>query len=152
MYSFGSPEAAGEISDFVTCVQREKPERFTTGLWLFGDVEKKSAAEHILEVTKLVCRDYAGKGDKSGKPLRVLSKSEWSSFDAERKEIYIIAYLEMAHHLEKLSVGFARALVAQGPLPDTAAVDALHIAIAAVNGMHYLLTWNCTHIAKRGHP
>ena len=102
LYSFSSSEAAGEISDFITCVRSEKPERFTTGLWLFGDVEKKSAAEHIFEMTKLVCRDYAGKGDKSGKPLRVLSKSAWLSLDADRKEIYVIAYLEMGHHLEKL--------------------------------------------------
>ena len=43
------------------------------------------------------------------------------------------------------AAGLAQALIAQGPLPDTAVVDALHIAIAAVNGMHYLLTWNCTH-------
>ena len=26
--------------------------------------------------------------------------------------------------------------------------DALHIAVAAVNGMDYLLTWNCKHIAN----
>ncbi|MCI0463869.1 MAG: type II toxin-antitoxin system VapC family toxin [Gemmataceae bacterium] len=26
--------------------------------------------------------------------------------------------------------------------------DALHIATAAVHGMHYLLTWNCTHLAN----
>ena len=46
------------------------------------------------------------------------------------------------------AAGLAQALIAQRPLPDTAVVDALHIAIAAVNGMHYLLTWNCTHIAN----
>jgi predicted nucleic acid-binding protein len=33
-------------------------------------------------------------------------------------------------------------------LPDKAASDALHVAIAAVNGMDFLLTWNCTHIAN----
>jgi len=33
-------------------------------------------------------------------------------------------------------------------LPAKAAVDALHIAIAVVNGIDYLLTWNCTHIAN----
>ena len=33
-------------------------------------------------------------------------------------------------------------------LPPRAAADALHIAIAVVNGMDYLLTWNCTHIAN----
>jgi hypothetical protein len=33
-------------------------------------------------------------------------------------------------------------------LPSKAAADALHIALAAVNGMAFLLTWNCTHIAN----
>ena len=33
-------------------------------------------------------------------------------------------------------------------IPQKARLDALHIAIAAVNGMNYLLTWNCTHIAN----
>lgn len=42
----------------------------------------------------------------------------------------------------------ALALVEQVPLPDRAALDALHIALAAVHGMDYLLTWNCTHIAN----
>ncbi len=40
------------------------------------------------------------------------------------------------------------ALIAQGPIPPQAAIDALHIAIAAVNGMEYLLTWNCADIAN----
>ena len=42
----------------------------------------------------------------------------------------------------------AQQLLQHGPLPAKAAVDALHIGIAAVNGMDYLLTWNCTHIAN----
>lgn len=42
----------------------------------------------------------------------------------------------------------AQQLVAQGSLPPKAAVDALHIAIAVVNGIDYVLTWNCTHIAN----
>ena len=40
----------------------------------------------------------------------------------------------------------AEALIAPGPIPLTFAEDALHIAVAAVNGARYLLTWNCTHI------
>lgn len=31
-------------------------------------------------------------------------------------------------------------------LPAKAAQDALHVAIAAVNGADYLLTWNCRHL------
>ena len=42
----------------------------------------------------------------------------------------------------------AERLVAGGCLPMKARVDALHVAMAAVHGMEYLLTWNCTHIAN----
>jgi predicted nucleic acid-binding protein len=33
-------------------------------------------------------------------------------------------------------------------LPDKAGADALHVAVAAVNAMDFLLTWNCTHLAN----
>ncbi len=39
-------------------------------------------------------------------------------------------------------------LLSAAALPSKAAIDALHVAIAAVNGMHFLLTWNCAHIAN----
>jgi hypothetical protein len=42
----------------------------------------------------------------------------------------------------------AAALKSSLALPEKAVTDAAHIAIAAVHGMHFLLTWNCTHIAN----
>lgn len=42
----------------------------------------------------------------------------------------------------------AEALVQGVPLPPKAGADAVHIATAAVHGIQYLLTWNCTHIAN----
>jgi hypothetical protein len=42
----------------------------------------------------------------------------------------------------------AAQLVTSLALPAKAATDAAHIALAAVHGMHFLLTWNCTHIAN----
>lgn len=42
----------------------------------------------------------------------------------------------------------AARLVESGALPRKAAEDALHIAVAAVHGVEYLLTWNCAHIAN----
>ena len=42
----------------------------------------------------------------------------------------------------------AARLVESGAVPRKAAEDALHIAIAAVQGVDYLLTWNCKHIAN----
>jgi len=43
---------------------------------------------------------------------------------------------------------FAKQLIERGALPKKAEMDAYHVAIAAVNGIEYLLTWNCTHIAN----
>lgn len=43
---------------------------------------------------------------------------------------------------------FADRLLTTTVLPAKAAIDALHVGIAVLNGMDYLLTWNCTHIAN----
>jgi hypothetical protein len=45
-------------------------------------------------------------------------------------------------------IQLAEKLVRSHAVPKKAAQDALHIAIACVNGMDYLLTWNCKHIAN----
>jgi len=42
----------------------------------------------------------------------------------------------------------AEKLLAEASLPAKARIDALHIATAAIGGMDYLLTWNCSHIAN----
>jgi hypothetical protein len=39
-------------------------------------------------------------------------------------------------------------LLNQGIIPANAAEDGLHIAIATVHQVDYLLTWNCKHIAN----
>jgi len=45
--------------------------------------------------------------------------------------------LELAAHFVQL-----------GALPQKAEVDAVHVAAAAVHGMDFLVTWNCSHIAN----
>jgi hypothetical protein len=42
----------------------------------------------------------------------------------------------------------ANELVARSLMPETAKLDALHVASAAVAGVEYLLTQNCRHIAN----
>lgn len=42
----------------------------------------------------------------------------------------------------------AAALLKASAMPRKAAVDAAHVAIAAVHGLEFLMTWNCTHIAN----
>ena len=46
------------------------------------------------------------------------------------------------------AVQLAERLVAAGPIPEVASADALHVGIAAVNGIDYFLTWNCKHLAN----
>lgn len=46
------------------------------------------------------------------------------------------------------ALDLARELIQAGALPAKAADDALHIAVAATNGIPYLLTWNCRHLAN----
>ncbi len=61
-----------------------------------------------------------------------------------------IAKLKMLTITEE-AVSLAEQLTARGPIPREHGADALHIAIAAVNGMDYLLTWNCKHLANAAH-
>jgi predicted nucleic acid-binding protein len=46
------------------------------------------------------------------------------------------------------ALDLAKELLIAGALPAKAASDALHIAIAATQGIAFLLTWNCRHMAN----
>lgn len=50
--------------------------------------------------------------------------------------------------LSRAAAVFANTLLRNRTLPPNARIDALHVAIAVVHGMDYLLTWNCRHIAN----
>ncbi|MHC4799921.1 MAG: type II toxin-antitoxin system VapC family toxin, partial [Planctomycetota bacterium] len=43
-------------------------------------------------------------------------------------------------------VALAKKLIDEGALPREALDDAMHVALATVHGVDYLLTWNCRHI------
>jgi hypothetical protein len=77
----------------------------------------------------------------------VMREAQAGDPDAAARRIAALQGLPLLA-LSEEAAELAQALLEQGPLPANAVVDALHIAIAAVNGMHYLLTWNCTHIAN----
>ena len=65
---------------------------------------------------------------------------------AQERLVYLegIPLLQLSEDVNAL----AESLVVGVPLPQKAEIDALHIAVAAVNGIQYLLTWNCKHIAN----
>jgi len=61
--------------------------------------------------------------------------------------------LELLDELPLLQINqtveeLAKAFLTQSNLPPKASDDALHIALATVYKLDYLLTWNCKHIAN----
>ena len=72
--------------------------------------------------------------------------SEGDPVAAQERLAYLegIPLLEIPNDVNSL----AESLIAGVPMPETAGIDALHIAVAAVNGIQYLITWNCKHIAN----
>ena len=64
---------------------------------------------------------------------------------AERLEVVKdVDLLEASDEVDEL----ADTLISEKAVPASEPRDAFHIAIAAVNGVDYLLTWNCKHIAN----
>jgi hypothetical protein len=75
--------------------------------------------------------DEAGQGDSNAAAQRLQVLEE-------------CGVLQATDAVEALTTG----LLDAGLIPRKAAADAAHIAVAAVHGMDFLLTWNCRHIAN----
>ncbi|MBX3054092.1 MAG: type II toxin-antitoxin system VapC family toxin [Caldilineaceae bacterium] len=97
----------------------------TTSEWW---VERRSSYE--LYISQLVVQE-ADSGDAD-------------AVERRRRILETIPLLEISEKAAKL----AEQLVQKGAVPQVAVEDALHIAVATVNGMAYLLTWNFRHIAN----
>jgi predicted nucleic acid-binding protein len=67
--------------------------------------------------------------------------------EAARERLGVLATLTLLEVTEEASA-LAQELVKAEAVPEKAAEDALHIAIAVTNGVEYLLTWNCKHLAN----
>ena len=77
----------------------------------------------------------------------VLDEAAAGDAEAARERLAVLQgfpILDLTEEVADLAVALKTALA----LPEKAAADAAHIAIAAVHGMHFLLTWNCAHIAN----
>lgn len=91
-------------------------------------------------------------GGKTGGIGMLYSRLNWSlpklrAGDAQAAQ----RRLELLREVPELKITeevrrLAGALIAQDALPAKAQADALHIAVAAVHHVDYLLTWNCRHI------
>ena len=77
----------------------------------------------------------------------VLREASGGNAEAASRRMELVQGIPVLEVTEEASV-LAEELVRRRALPESAAVDALHISVAVVNGLDYLLTWNCTHIAN----
>lgn len=77
----------------------------------------------------------------------VVEEAQDGDANAAAARLEIIAQLTLLEVSEEAR-DLAAVLLHETRLPAKATADALHIATAAVHGMDYLITWNCTHIAN----
>jgi predicted nucleic acid-binding protein len=98
------------------------------------------------EATRKWWDEEKGKFDIFVSEIVIQEASGGDPIAAQRRLETIKDFSELAVTNEARDL--AKELIEKTPLPQKAALDALHIAISTVNGMDYLLTWNCRHIAN----
>jgi hypothetical protein len=77
----------------------------------------------------------------------VLEESRDGDLDAAHRRGELLREAQLVRVTDD-AMRLAERLIAVASIPVKAGADALHIAMAAVHGMDYLLTWNCRHIAN----
>ena len=76
----------------------------------------------------------------------VIQEAKAGDKNAAQKRLDILEPIPLLELNDKV-ISLARILMNKA-VPPKAVEDALHIAVAAIHGMDYLLTWNCKHIAN----
>ena len=77
----------------------------------------------------------------------VLREAEGGDPEMARKRLDLVAGLPRLA-LTESALLLASEFVQKRLLPEKAAEDGLHIAVATIHDVDYLMTWNCTHIAN----
>ncbi len=98
------------------------------------------------EITRLWWRQQRAKFDLFISQL-VINEAASGDHEAAKERLRLlhgIAELEVSDEVASL----AELLIARSVIPQRAATDAAHIAVAAVHAMDFLMTWNCTHLAN----
>ncbi len=77
----------------------------------------------------------------------VIAEASLGDPDAAKRRLSAVKEIMELQATEETRI-LGKELINRSALPAKAEVDAYHVAIASVNGVEYLLTWNCTHIAN----
>ena len=77
----------------------------------------------------------------------VLAEAARGDPDAAARRLTLLADISVLEENPDAD-SVADALISRSLMPESARLDAMHVAIAALAGVQYLLTQNCTHIAN----
>ena len=77
----------------------------------------------------------------------VIGEASMGNPEAAQRRLIAVSDLAELEANEAVRM-LGKALIHNHALPEKAEIDAYHVAIAAVHGVEFLLTWNCTHIAN----
>lgn len=77
----------------------------------------------------------------------VIDEAGQGNEEAAKRRLKLLSEFELLDITEEVT-HLASAILKSGAIPQKAATDAAHIAIATIHNMQFLLTWNCTHIAN----
>jgi len=66
---------------------------------------------------------------------------------AAQERLAVLSTLTLLEVTEE-ALALAQEIIRAEAVPEKADEDALHVAIAVTNGVEYLLTWNCKHLAN----
>ena len=75
----------------------------------------------------------------------VLAEAGRGDAESAKRRLDVLSELPLLE-LTGAARALSKTLIRDGALPPNAVDDSLHIALAAVHGVDYLLTWNCRHI------
>jgi len=77
----------------------------------------------------------------------VIQEASGGHKEAAQRRLQLLQSLSLLE-INDAANELARHVAKAASMPKKATEDALHIALATVHGMDYLLTWNCKHIAN----
>ena len=77
----------------------------------------------------------------------VIDEASAGDADAAHDRLATLASVTLLDATDE-ALELAQQLISAGAIPQKAAEDAAHIAVAVTNGADFLVTWNCRHIAN----
>jgi len=92
----GNEQHAQILSDWTLCAERQPLSGWQPHHWAIGGELDKTVAAQFYDLGSIVCKDFAGKGDKKWRTVWLLKPAEWKSLSLHERAIYLMAYVETA--------------------------------------------------------